>query len=173
MLPQRRRVRLILSAAILAVGVVCLIFLRHRISAHDASNRAKCQNYLRAVASMIMLYRGENHGSSPPNLEVLAETQGISLEALTCPGATSNRWGAMPTTFPTDYLYIQWPTEREWPMVTATKRPLMYDSRLDHHGTRGIYIVLDGDRAVIWDQNAEWLNQFARQHPQLTIPMPQ
>jgi hypothetical protein len=82
-----------------------------------------------------------------------------------------------------DYFYIPWPS------VTGayTNYPLMYDRRLANHGGKGINILLVEQAAhpayptslesfhgqFFWDEDAKWLRKFAREHPDLKIPMPE
>jgi prepilin-type processing-associated H-X9-DG protein len=49
--------------------------------------------------------------------------------------------------------------------------PVMYDCSLENHHGRGINILmLDG--SVRWDPGAAWLRQFASQHPEFSIALP-
>lgn len=82
--------------------------------------------------------------------------------------ATADEW--------MDYIYVYWPDGTN----TPGDYPVMYDRRLSNHGGKGINILkVSGTRerkgapgTVVWDQEAAWLKQFALQHPEYTIRLP-
>ena len=59
----------------------------------------------------------------------------------------------------------------------------MYDRRLSNHGGKGINVLLvdvvnayEGIRGPtfwFWDEDAKWLREFARGHPDVKIPLPE
>jgi hypothetical protein len=62
-----------------------------------------------------------------------------------------------------------------WPGLQADpgqEFPLMYDRQLANHAGDGINIVTVGGR-VFWDSRGDWIRQFAREHPDWHIPMPE
>jgi len=66
-----------------------------------------------------------------------------------------------------DYIYVPWTNGFDAP----AHYPLIYDRKLANHGGKGINVfTVRGE--PLWDGNAEWLQKFAREHPDLDIPLP-
>ena len=82
-----------------------------------------------------------------------------------------------------DYFYLHWPSVSG----VYTNYPLMYDRRLSNHSGRGINILLVEQTVnpasppspesyhgqFFGDEGAKWLQAFAKEHPELDIPMPE
>ena len=66
-----------------------------------------------------------------------------------------------------DYIYVPWTNLTQIP----DDYPLLYDKWINTHPKKGINIITFSGR-VIWDKNAEWLQEYSREHPEYNIPMP-
>ncbi len=94
-----------------------------------------------------------------------------------CPGSGTPRPASLDIEQATgwfDYIYIHWPDGTN----TPPDYPMMYDRSLLHHSGRGVNLLTVGDLLIakgdrrLWDEGAKRLKDFARQHPELDIPMP-
>lgn len=146
------------------------------------ARRDVCTSRLRSIGCVINMYATEDHnGALPPTISAL--TFGhvyVSPALFRCPSKGIN---AVPPDGSTvddwmDYLYIYWPEGKN----TPKDYPLLYDRRLSNHKGKGICILRIegiGDAPKlhlplpIWDENAEWLKKFAKEHPECNIPLPE
>ncbi|HOX60211.1 MAG TPA: hypothetical protein PLC99_25320 [Verrucomicrobiota bacterium] len=71
-----------------------------------------------------------------------------------------------------DYYFVDWSKQPEPLEKLPSKRPLMYDRRMNNHDGRGINILMV-DGSIEWDSNAKWLKRFAAEHWDAKLPMPE
>lgn len=137
---------------------------------HRLGERTECQHVMRSLQSAVMLYGNDFHGQFPPNLRVVGITQQLPQEVLGCPKVGAKH--ADPQAALDSYCYLDWSTQPRSADWGSGKYPLIYDSHLANHGGAGINLVLV-DGTVWWDADARWLREFARQHPDAHIAIPQ
>jgi hypothetical protein len=126
------------------------------------------------IGKIFHLYAIQHDGAFPPNLlTLLSPPYCAPLEIFW----TKRHLKLTSIEDSIDYIYIYWPTG----MKTPKNYPLMYSRRLsDFEGKIFIIFVnvvhdyrLSNPDNAFWDKNAEWLQKFAREHPQFKIPMPE
>ena len=71
-----------------------------------------------------------------------------------------------------NYFSMDWSKLPDGPGTSHHKYPLMYDRRMSNHDGRGINILMT-DGSIEWDSNAEWLKEFAAEHPNAKLPIPE
>lgn len=167
------------AAGCLLLVVIGFAWIRQQ---REVAVRSQCLSTLRSTGSAIAMYRQDHYGSLPPDFLAMSNYIG-STRLYVCPwhskepGAWTNISDWM------DYFYLPWPS------VTGvyTNYPLMYDRRLSNHRGKGINILLVEQTVnayypagpdsfhgqFFWDEGVEWLKKFAREHPELRIPMPE
>lgn len=115
-----------------------------------------------------LMYSMDHNGAFPSNIHDLASYAG-NVKLFICPGSgTKPPPSIAECTDWVDYIYISWPTGEK----TPADYPWIYDRRLSHHQGRGINLAPIGGPAF-WDEGARWLRKFAKEHPDLKIPMPE
>lgn len=175
---KRHYIAVLIFASILALGVGTAWIRQKRA----ASRRILCLSILRSTGAAIAMYRLDNNGELPTTFSAMSNhlhnaSWYICPKGNRPPGAWSNidEW--------MDYFYLCWPS----PAETYTNYPLMYDRRLSNHGGKGINVLLVEQTVnpaippspktfhgqFFWDEGAQWLKTFAREHPQAKIPMPE
>lgn len=113
------------------------------------------------------MYVLDHDGAFPPNFATLARTYANAPKLYICPSSGTEP-GPMETVDEwMDYIYIYWPDGTN----TPAHYPWIYERRLSHHGG-GIHVAPIGGPAF-WDEGARWLQAFAKDHPELDIPMPE
>ncbi|MDD4871999.1 MAG: hypothetical protein PHR77_15690 [Kiritimatiellae bacterium] len=65
-----------------------------------------------------------------------------------------------------DYIYIPWGTRTNIP----PEYPMLYDKHLNNHGNLINMLYVDGSPGG--DKNVSGLKRFAKEHPDLKIPLP-
>ena len=144
------------------------------------AKRASCQNQMGAICAVMQFYIEEHDGAFPSNLSSVVDVQIPSvISLLKCP-ATRTKVGLLSDVKSwSDYIYCYWPTGKKG---TPPNYPLFYDRRLSNHEGKGINIFLVGAGGELrpqpagsffWDKNAEWLQKFKKEHPDLNIPLPE
>jgi hypothetical protein len=175
------KLKIIIAApVILALLCAGVIYLSHK---REMNRRDACLSSLRSTGWALAVYRDHYEGFLPPDFSLMSESQILTSPWISvCP--KDKKPGDMKDiTKWMDYIYIPWPrTDGEY-----AKYPLMYDRRLSNHNGKGICVVLV-EQAVcpacpdfpetykgqfFWDEGAKWLQKFAKEHPDLKIPMPE
>jgi hypothetical protein len=180
---KRKFIAVIVFACLLlvAAGAVWLPHQRGR------SRREQCLSVLRSTGWALGMYCQEYNGRLPENFCLMSNVMSTPF-LYVCPSdskpahsKTRESWTNVTEWM--DYYYVAWPN------ITGvyTNYPLMYDRRLANHGKKGINVLLV-EQAVhpaspskpetfhgqfFWDEDAKWLRKFAREHPDLKIPMPE
>ena len=124
------------------------------------------------------MYRQDHNGQLPENFSLMSNVVS-DCRLYVCPWGSKKPGSWTNITEWMDYFYVYWPS------VTGvyTNYPLMYDRRLSNHGGKGINVLLvdvvnryEGIRGPtfwFWDEDAKWLRKFAREHPNVKIPLPE
>jgi hypothetical protein len=177
---RRRR---IVTAAV-ACAVILGVALRSVQQQRALARRTGCVSALRSIGTALALYRQDQDGQLPPDLALLGEGNYLSDERMcVCPWGHKAPGAWKDVALWMDYYYVFWPSVTEG----TARYPLMYDRRLSNHDGKGINILLVeqtmGPAApgvpgsfhgqFFWDEGAEWLRKFAREHPSLPIPLPE
>ncbi len=95
--PERRNgtnVPLPIALAIIAVATVLLwvvIGPGGHSHSREKANQIKCASNLRQIGQSMQLYAQDNGGLFPPNLQTLAGTQPIGLDAMVCPSSPDTK----------------------------------------------------------------------------------
>jgi len=118
-------------------------------------------------------------GQYPSNLVFVVEMFKPTTKALRhgwppyiCPGS-KRRWGRNELLRgETDYIYVNWSRWFTNYCEVPPDFPLVYDRTLSNHHNQGIYLLKVGGE-IIWDPGANWLKQFAEQHPEYALIVPQ
>jgi hypothetical protein len=177
---KRKFIAVIVFTCMLLVAVAA-ICLSHKRS---LSQRVDCLSCLRSTGWALGMYCSDHEGHLPRDFSLMRDGNYLTRADLyVCPWRSKQAGSWTNITVWMDYFYIPWPS------ITGayTKYPLMYDRRLANHGGKGINILL-AEQAVhpasppnpetfhgqfFWDEDAKWLRKFAREHPDLKIPMPE
>ena len=164
----------ILAALLLCAGIYWVKGQKERVRIDQ------CLSTLRSTGCTIKMYRNDYNGELPPNLSLMKDL--ISDKAFICPWdhKTPEEWSNITEWM--DYVYLPWPSVKG----KYANYPLMYDRHMANHNGKGICILLV-DGAVrptapphpktyhgqfFWDEDAQWLQKFAREHPECNIPLP-
>ena len=163
---SRRVMRILVVLAICAVlAVLCLPPLGR---SREMARRISCVANMGAISIAISTYQMDYDDEFPTFLMDMYPAYVSALGIFSCPGSTDPE---------SDYIYIHWPSGDK----TPDDYPLMYDRLLANHGN-GVLVYRMGTRAYgMWvprinallDENAEWLHEFARNHPEIDIPLPE
>ncbi len=167
----------VFSCMLLAAATA--VWLSHE---RELSRRIDCLSCLRSTGTAFAWYRADHEGRLPEKLSLMSSYID-DPHFWTCrwdrkiPGSWTN------VTDWIDYFYIPWPS------VTGayTNYPLMYGRRLANHGGKGINILLVEQAVhpgipghpetfhgqIFWDEGAKWLQKFAKEHPDLKVPLPE
>lgn len=119
------------------------------------------------IRKAMKLYAMDHDGQFPSNIASFAPSYASHPKLYVCPGSGTRPGSITNVDEWMDYIYIHWPDGER----TPTNHPWIYERRLSHHGG-GINLAPVGGNAF-WDEGAEWLQRFAREHPELEIPMPE
>lgn len=155
-----------------------VVWLLHQ---RELARRYQCRAALRSTCLVLNLYRERHAGELPLSFSALSNY--TSPRLFVCAGSDKRAGSWTNTTDWMDYFYVRWPEVTE----IYTNYPLMYDRRLSNHGGEGINVLLvDGlvssmvagkpdtfHGQFFWDEDAQWLRRFAREHPSVQIPMPE
>ena len=175
---KRKFIAVIVFACMLFVAAAA-IWLSHE---RGLSQRVLCLSRLRSIGWAFKQYRVDNEGKLPEKLSLMSSY--IDDPHLwTCPWDRKRPGSWTNITEWIDYYYVPWPS------VTGvyTNYPLMYDRRLANHGGKGINVVLVEQAVnpgipghpetfhgqIFWDEGAKWLQKFAKEHPDLKMPLPE
>ena len=169
--------------------VICImIFLLIGVGIYWAKGQREsvridqCLSTLRSAGCMLKVYRNDNNGEFPPQFSLL---KGLFIDPrlLICPleHKAPEEWTNVTEWM--DYIYLYRPSVKG----PYAYYPLMYDRSMANHNGKGICILLV-DGAVrpptlsrpetyhgqfFWDEGAQWLQKFARNHPECNIPLPE
>ena len=145
---------------------------------HDLSIRFRyeCPHRLFAIW-MFIDEHSKRSNRFPSDLSLLTKKLGTQrfqgrqhLHPLLCPGSNSQLGSIQNASEWIDYTYINWSLSS--PESVKPWYPVAYDRSISNHLGRGVYVLkLDG--TVIWDRGAEWLKNFARDHTNLSIVLPE
>jgi hypothetical protein len=175
---KRKFIAVIVFACLLLVAFGA-IWLRHE---RELVHRYDCLSTLRSTGWALGQFCRDHSGKLPENFCLISND--ISNPRLfVCPwdGKRPGSWTNITEWM--DYFYVYWPGVEG----VYSNYPLMYDRRLANHGGKGINILLVEQAAhpavphepetfhgqSFWDEDAKWLRQFAKEHPDLRIPMPE
>ena len=175
---KRKSIAVIIFACMLLVAAAA-IWLSHE---RELSRRVDCLSCLRSTGWAFKQYRVDNEGRLPEKLSLMSSD--IDDPHLwTCPWDRKRPGSWTNVTEWIDYFYVPWPS------VTGvyTNYPLMYDRRLANHSGKGINVVLVEQAVnpgipghpetfhgqIFWDEGAKWLQKFAKEHPDLKMPLPE
>jgi hypothetical protein len=176
---MRRKLIAAIVFACLILVVAGAIWLQHE---RERARRIDCLSTLRSTGWALGLYCEDHNGTLPKNFSLMSNLV-TTTRLYVCPWDSKTPGSWTNITDWMDYLYVPWPS------VTGvyTNYPLMYDRRLSNHGGKGINILLV-EGAVhpssprypetfhgqfFWDEGAKWLQKFAKEHPDLTVPLPE
>lgn len=160
----------------LVVGVVCWLKTQKQ-----NAMRADCLSHLRAIGFLLSSYdEVHNHeGLLPNDLNILTNFVSSLHQLMICPGSGNSPALMTKRLEWIDYIYVQWPSAKG----VYTNYPVLYDRRLSNHAGKGVNVLLgdvvntgggvQGPIRWFWDPNAEWLQKFAREHPDLHVPLPE
>lgn len=166
--------------SIILLLVASIMWLRHK---RELAGRDRCLSVLRSTGSAIGQYCNDNNGNLPPSFSLLGKGCYLGDESWYICHVGSSKHGDWTNIKEwMDYIYIPWPGTTG----VYEKYPVMYDRRLSNHGGRGINILLVAQavRSAIptapesfhgqffWDEGAQWLQKFAKDHPEYNIPLP-
>ncbi|MGD0207040.1 MAG: hypothetical protein ABSC89_05480 [Verrucomicrobiota bacterium] len=180
---KRKFIAVIVFACMLFVAAAA-IWLSHE---RELSRRVNCLSCLRSTGWALGMYCQEYNGRLPENFSLMSNVMSTPFfyvcpwNSKTAHSKTRESWTNVTEWM--DYFYVPWPS------VTGvyTNYPLMYDRRLANHGGKGINILLV-EQAVhpavphkpetfhgqfFWDEDARWLQKFAKEHPDLKVPLPE
>lgn len=126
------------------------------------TDRLNCQKQLRSAAYSVFQYRSDHDEQFPKTLEdaIRGEAgQEMSQRLSECPTKQAAA----------KYIYIDW---SRWftNAVVPKDYPLLYESKRQQHGD-GINIALM-DGSAFWDDNARWIIDFAKRHPEYGLEIP-
>ena len=137
--------------------------------AREKARRVKCLSPLACCLGKAMkMYSMDHNGKFPTSIVEMAEYAG-NPKLFICPGSDTfipgsvrdmTNWG--------DYIYIYWPDGEKTPV----DYPWLYDRKLSHHRGEGINVGFVGGGGY-FDKGARDLIKFAKEHPELKIPMPE
>ena len=167
----------------LLIGVVVILvacFCAAVAYLRDARERARdmsCKSRLASFGSALLMCALDSGGEFPSNI-VDTTPYCNNAKLFICPGSTTPTPASLDLRNATgwfDYVYIHWPEGTN----TAHDGPILYDRRLSHHRGKGINILRLSDLAkpkcdrILWDEGAQWLLKFAKEHPELDIQIPE
>ena len=152
----------ILAAGLALVVAINSCSIRSKRTNQSETDRQRCRNQIRSAAYCVIEYWHDNNEQFPNTLEEAVERlAGKEMaELLTqCPakGTTAK------------YIYVNW---SRWftSGVVPKDYPLVYESNKSRHGD-GINVVLM-DESVFWDENARWITDFVKKHPEYELELP-
>ena len=161
---KRLIVFLVVSVGIVGAASIFLTVARER------ARRARCMSNLSCLGKAFMMYAIDHDEGYPTNAGCMADYAN-NAKIYICPSSGTTPPASLSVEGYTnwvDYILIAWSNG----VATPPEYPLMYDRRLSHHRGKGIN-VLWVDGRVVWDKNAKGLKTFAKEHPELEIPMPE
>jgi len=151
-----------LAAALGIVLIAAGCSIKPKQFGRAQADRLLCLRQIRCVAYCVFQYLSEHDGQFPRTLE-----EAVSIEAghamahrlIQCPAKGT---GAK-------YIYVDW---SRWFTNGAVPKdyPLVYESKRHQHGN-GINVALM-DGTAFWDEDARWLCDFARKHPEYGLIIP-
>ena len=126
-------------------------------------DRLNCQKQIRSAAYCVFQYRGDHDEQMPKTLEEAVRWEAgneMTQRLIQCPvkGGIAK------------YIYIDW--SRWFTNAPVPKDyPLVYESKVKQHAN-GINVALM-DGSAFWDENARWIADFAKKHPEYGLEIPQ
>lgn len=173
---------------LIAITVIILFLVGLAImslgNARKSARRVQCLSTLRSMSLSFRMYCDDNKGNLPTDISLLGKGGYLdNKKFFICPwdGKIPGDWNNIKDW--TDYIYIPWQSTTG----VYEKYPLMYDRRLSNHGNKGINVLLveqiihpafptsreSFHGQFFWDEGATWLQKFAKEHPDLNIPLPE
>ena len=150
---------------IVFVAAVLLVFVPW---AKERARRSSCGSNLRGVWCTLQIYSMDHDGSYPGRLELLGKNTYITQPKIfVCKSAGTIAGSMTDVDDWMDYTYIYWPQGKN----TPSNFPVMYDRLLSNHHGNGIQVIQNCG-GWFWDTKGEWLKGFAKDHPELKIPLP-
>lgn len=151
-----------------AIVIAAFVFALSR-AVYPHVQRLHCQRRLEAIGcALVRLYPLDHDGMFPSNIMSFAPEYAAHPGLYLCPGSDINPGALTNVDQWIDYVYVYWHDKK----TTPTEYPLMYDRSLSYHEGGGINILFV-DGSTFWDKKAEWLKKFAKEHPDLKIPLPE
>lgn len=158
------KIRLFIVAS---VALLIIVFVVGALRAR--AKRRWCLMNLASMGVVLRLYAFDHVGNYPSNMAVCLRSGYVSNPGLFFCGhkgraaeeaTNADDW--------MDYIYIPWGTGTN----TPPGYPLMYDRRFSNHGGRGVNVLL-ADGSVHWDECGNSIATFAREHPDVHLPLPE
>jgi hypothetical protein len=147
--------------ALLVVVAGCSILSKG--ARQTENDRRICQKNMRSVASCVIEYWYDHDEQFPNTMEEAVKRLGgeeMAKLLTQCPVKETTA----------KFIYVNW---SRWfaKGVVPKDYPMIYESNKSQHGD-GINIVLT-DGSVFWDENALWIADFAKKHPEYELELPQ
>ena len=166
---MKKFITIIISFNIISLGY---LFASSDSKKEEMIKRCYSDHLHRNTGCMIMMYTQEYH-SFPADISTLFKwsggTDGVAYIFSRCPAVCDHveLFGAKDKIDSwMDYIYVYWPDFKNIP----PDYPMMYDRRLSNHGNGICILFTDGHGE--WDEGASKLQKFAKDHPEIKIPMP-
>ena len=138
-----------------------------------------CPSHLRSLGAVLAMYSEVMNNALPPKISILPANEYVLPSFLGCPDKDLEAKPANYDEFDKwiGYYYVYYPDWKKLPK----DYPVLYDKRLSNHNSKGIFIlniekIRQPKTAVpgpFWDEGAQWLKKFAKDHPDLNISMPE
>lgn len=156
---ERNKLRAVLVLAVAVAGCSS----QPRDAGQTEADRLNCQKQIRSAAYCVFQYRSDHDEQFPKTLEdaVAGEVgKEMAQRLIQCPAKGSAA----------KYIYVDW---SRWFTNAAVPKdyPLVYESKRNQHGN-GINVALM-DGSAFWDEDARWLSDFAKKHPEYGLEIPQ
>ena len=163
---MKRKTLIVLFVVLVGVVGAGLVFVP---IARERARRARCLAPLHCCfRKAIAMYAMDHNGAFPTSItEIACYADNVKLYICPSSGTKSTASRVRDLTNWMDYIYIHWPDGEK----TPANYPWIYDRRLSHHGD-GIHVAPIAGPAF-WDEGAQWLQKFAKEHSELEIPMPE
>ncbi len=166
-----------LLAGLGAMGLILIgISCRNAATSDFDSERLQCQRNMRSALSTIREYVVEHNGSYPPSLDVAYAEIGFSdpkkvSTMLRCPGFRESEHVAGTVALRSGYVYVDWSKWFSPTNPVPNEYPVIYDGQLRNHRNMGVNVLLM-DGTFFWDENASWIQNFSRKHPEYRLQIP-
>ena len=165
-----KRKAMIAAICILGLLAVALLCVPATRAMRERGRRFQCCSRVHNTFLVFKMFAMDNNHAFPTNIQQMSGY--IDIPGwFVCPGRSNMPMNLSYATCTDwlDYICVPWPDGEE---LTWAEYPVIYDRRLSNHGGRGINIgFVDG--SARWDSKAEWLQKFAKEHPDLRIPLPE
>jgi hypothetical protein len=144
----------------------------------DRWREADCKRRLQTLHFLVADFSVTHDNRLPRSIDDLPRGT-VGRWILVCP-ATVENIHQEPENGRYDYSLMDWSSELHaasadpnvllFSCPQFARYPLICDAHLSNHGGRGINVILV-DGTVFWDEDGAWLRDFAKLHPNKTIPV--